>query len=207
MLPGSLPAGEILTYTGQPYNSCEGTYTGGCSTYSLNITIDTTLTLSQVENLTIGTVTGGDIPTADITSYSFTDGFLVDITPANGGNLVVDLTTNGSGTPTAWLLSASGFTNPSSPTTFACTETSTYFAPCGSGFFSDVSSSYQSGESYAEDGYAVNVGGNGAVGTLQVSGSSATAPEPSSLLLIGIGSLGLLAVGARRKRHAPPASH
>jgi hypothetical protein len=38
-----------------------------------------------------------------------------------------------------------------------------------------------------------------------VGSSSATAPEPSSVLLLGIGLLGLLAM-ARSRRHAPPAS-
>ena len=204
LVPGSLRAGEILTYTGLAYTYCNGTYVAECSTYSLNITVDTTLSLAQLENLTLGTVTGGDVPSADITSYSFTDGYPgMDITPADDVNLIVDLTTNGSGTPTAWLVTASGFTNPSSPTLFACTETSTYYAPCGSGFFNDVSADYVSGYGYGEIGYAANFGGNSAVGTLQISGGSTTTPEPSSFLLLGIGLLGLLVV-ARSRRQVPP---
>ena len=141
--------------------------------------------------MTLGTVAGGDIPAADITNFSFTDGFGVDITQANDVDLLVDLTTNGSGTPTAWLIQASAYINSSIPTTFACAEsTAGTYAPCGS-ILTDVSSSFVSGESYDENGYAENFGANGAAGTLQISGPNVTAPEPSSLILLGVGLLGL----------------
>ncbi|MGD0047202.1 MAG: PEP-CTERM sorting domain-containing protein [Bryobacteraceae bacterium] len=202
LLPGSLRAGEILTYTGSPYSTCGGGYTSACTTYSLDITIDTTLSLAQLENLTLGST--GDIPSADITSYSFTDGFGVDITPANGYDLTVELTTNGSGTPTAWVVAAGGFTNQASPTFFGCTESTPGALPACGGF-NDVSSDYVSGEGYGEFGYATNYGGDGTLGTWQISGSNAAVPEPSSLLLLGIGLLGLVAM-ARSKRQAPPTS-
>lgn len=199
-LPGSLRAGQILTYTGLPYSECQGTYVPSCSTYSLDITIDTTLSAAQLENLTMGTVAGGDIPSSAITNYSFTDGYGVDITPANVFALFVDLTTNGSGTPTAWVIEASGFTNPSDPTTFGCAEsTPGAYAPCGS-IFTDISSDFVSGYAFGQNGYAVDDGGNGTAGTLEVSGTNIVAPEPASLLLLGIGLLGLVALVTRSKR-------
>jgi hypothetical protein len=179
MLPGSLRAGSILKYTGKPYTFCQYAYTCTGTTPSLSFTLDTTLTGAQLDNLTMGTVAGGNL-SAFVTSFTLTDGFQVNITKANAAFWDFDVTTGANGSITSWYIIA--FTNGtpgasnyvggtcnvivSSP--FACHDT-------------DSTDVQINGISYSAYGRNSADPGTWAV----------TTPEPSSLLLLGTSLLGL----------------
>jgi hypothetical protein len=53
LLPGSLRADTIFTYTGNAYTDCSGVYTCTPTPPALSITFETTLTGTQLDNLTL----------------------------------------------------------------------------------------------------------------------------------------------------------
>lgn len=106
-LPGTLRADTLLTYTGNTFNSCSGTYgSPACAgTYALSVTLDLNLTPAQLDNLTLGAVAGGDL-TAFVLSFSVTDGTGLSITPSNASVFNFDIGTNASGNVLSWVIDA-----------------------------------------------------------------------------------------------------
>jgi hypothetical protein len=68
MLPGSLRADTIYSYSGAPYSSCDGEY-APCSGIApfLSITFDTSLQGTALDNLNNSNIT------PDVTSFSMSD--------------------------------------------------------------------------------------------------------------------------------------
>jgi hypothetical protein len=179
MMPGSLRAGSILKYTGKPYTFCEYAYTCNGTTPSLSFTLDTTLTGAQLDNLTMGTVAGGNL-SAFVTSFTLTDGFQVNITKANAAFWDFDLTTGPSGAIKSWYIIA--YTNGAPGATDylggTCSEYVSGPVPCD---YVDSTDVQINGISYSA--YGRNSADPGTW--------AATTPEPSSILLFATGLLGL----------------
>lgn len=186
LLPGSLRADTIYTYTGNPYNTCYGTYcTGG--PYALSVKFDTTLTGSALDNLNLTDITGS------ISTFSFTDanGLNLNQTNADPSNTKFLVTTDSSGNITAWDM-------------YAYTPTTAFLAleaASQSIYSRDVAYQYTNHFS-TYLGYGFNLGANPNTWTSSV--TTTATPEPSTNLLFGTGILGLLALAARSKRQALP---
>jgi hypothetical protein len=179
MLPGSLRAGSILKYTGKPYTGCEYAYTCNGTTPSLSFTLNTTLTGAQLDNLTLGTVAGGNL-SAFVTSFTLTDGFQVNITKATAAFWDFDVTTGPTGAIKSWYIIA--YTNGTPGATNylggTCSEIVSGPVPCD---YVDSTDVQINGISYSAYGQNHADPGTWAVAT----------PEPSSLLLLGTSLLGL----------------
>jgi hypothetical protein len=182
VLPGSLRANTIYTYTGPAYTSCSGTYTCNGTTPSLSITFETTLTGSQLDGLAPNT----NILT-DIIKFDFTDGSGLNLNQGNGSLNSFVVGTDSSGNITTWFIAALG----SSPFQVA----DTCFGACVPSYFDDSESATGNGRT------------RGVTPGTWSTGTPVTAtPEPSSVLLLGTGLLGLWALVARSKRYASPTS-
>ncbi len=187
MLPGSVRADTVYTYTGNPYALCTGTYASSGHTcaapYALTLTFDTTLMGAQLDNLTYGG-TGSNI-TADVSTFSFTDGSGLAITQGKGYTEAFFIGTDATGHITTWGIEVFGIDPVTGNNVGAgtlnvpnnITDQSDYFPPLG----------------------LVNEGFN--TGNPGVWAPPVTTPEPSSYLLLGTGLLGLLALAAQSKRH------
>ena len=204
MLSDPLRAGTEYTYSGNAYNFCVGTYAPSginnlCpNPYALTLTLDTSLTGSALDNLTLGT---GNI-TADITSFSFGDGSGFSLTQADATNFSVDIATDSNGKIVSWVIPAQDYpASGTGPFSQALTESG-----YGLGAFADNTflESYDGTSAGTElNGNFTEVGGGFADSTqppYQISGAANwTVPEPSRIVLIAAGLLGLLAFAAQRK--------
>ena len=96
---------ELYSYVGPNYSpmDCTGTYVAQCSSYHLTGSFTTTLSLSQLTNLTSYT-----IPTADISSFSFSDGSGFSLSQANSTVSKLGVTTNGTGDIVWWVVQFQG---------------------------------------------------------------------------------------------------
>jgi len=196
-------ADTVYTYTGNAYNpaDCLGVYCSG-GPYAMSITFDTTLTGSALDNLTIDTVAGGDL-TADVSSFSFADGILT----INQGNAILnpeftsfDVSTDDNGNITAWSLSAlcDPVCGPSQPDDQVI-ALSRSIPPFAINDVTDQSAVYACSTSECS---ALAAGGGlgdnfGPAGTWTSSATVTNTPEPSSLLPVAAGLLGLIVVGRR----------
>lgn len=186
MLPGSLRADTVYTYTGNPFTSCTGTI---CTDDppAVSVTFDV-LAGTPLDNLTTYT-------TLDpyVTYYSFSDGAGLDL-PYNilGGQGLFDIIveTDAAGNITKWSM----FALQCAPNLTACYDILAYISTQNDAIHDAVS------------GSAVGGTGDSYTAGTWTKGSTSPTPEPSSNLLLGTGLLGLLALAARSKRHAPPTS-
>ena len=199
----SLRAGTEYTYTGNSYNFCVGTYAPSginnvCpNPYALTLTFDTTLKGHALDNLTLAT---GNI-SADITSFSFGDGSGFSLTQTGATNFSVDIATNSHGKIVSWIISAQDYpANGTGPFSQALTESG-----YGLGAIADntLLESYDGTSAGTElNGNFTEVGGGFADSTqppYQISGAANwTVPEPSGIVLLATGLLGLLAFAAKR---------
>lgn len=204
-ISGASPAraDTVYTYTGTSYSICFGAYTTNCATYSLTGTFDTTLSVAALESQTDYV-----IPSADIESFSFTDGFEASLNQSTAQGALFEITTDASGDITGWevLLSALPFPAPGSstgPETAILSENSAASTAdaSGAGVNIDCTTSLTS-----PHGCALDFPGDAG---LEVNGmgswsppATTTTPEPSTLPVLGVGLLGLAVIAFRRKRIA-----
>lgn len=192
ILPGSLRADTVYTYTSPAYNNCRGTYCAG-GPYALSFTFDVTAG-TPLDNLSLfapgsgspGSGSGGasDI-TADVSSFAFTDGSGLDITQANATAYFFSIGTDAEGDMTAWSV-------------WAADTAVTFPTPL---------LEYMGSNSYFTGTYVdYSMVGPPPDDATQNLGYWRPVPEPDSFVLLGTGLLGLLALAARSKRHAPPSS-
>jgi hypothetical protein len=206
MFSDSVRAGTEYTYTGNAYNFCVGTYAPSginnvCpNPYALSLTFDTSLKRRALDNLTLGT---GNI-TDDVTSFSFDDGSGFSLTQTDATNFSVDIATNSHGDIVSWIISAQDYPpSGTGPFSQALTES-------GIGLGADVGlpilESYD-GVSYGTEsnGNFTEIGGAFADSTqppYQISDANnwkvKKVPEPSGMVLLASGILGLLAFAAKR---------
>jgi len=193
MLPGSLRADSYTyTYTGNPfgYNGSVYPLTG----VSGSFTLSSPLAFGTTTDLAPGTVG------SPVASYSFTDGqsswalgnfVLAPPAYSFGPQNAFSVTTDASGQITAWDITVYSGLYPSGGWIFTCNEG----AACSAGLSQD-------GVNNWNFDYNADLGGGGVYGSYSqgswVSPVVST-PEPSSLLLLSIGLLGLLVVAGRRR--------
>jgi hypothetical protein len=202
ILPGSLRADTVYTYTGNPYTTCFGSYASSGSTCatpvpSLTVTIDTTLSGSALDNLAYGALGG-------VTSFTITDG-VETLTSADcgaGSQCAADIETNSAGAITGWavfaavsddLLSTQGSYTGAATAIAAEDETEDCANPptCsllngGSNGMFVTEGTWSSGDSAAPPAQPAQP-------------EPTTTPEPNTLLLLGAGLLGLIVVARREQ--------
>jgi hypothetical protein len=192
MLPGSLRADTVYTYTGDPYSGCSGSYTctGTAPFLSLTIDIKAGTPLKNLPLLGPGNFSPGGNIASDISTFSFSDGTGLTITQANWDSNASGffIATNASGDITNWFVNVYSFNAPLSAQMFTDYDPfSLDFStpngdncaiPCGA---------YNAGWIYNDPGtWAAPV----------------TTPEPSMPVLLGIALLGLMALAAHSKFNA-----
>jgi hypothetical protein len=190
VLPGSLRADTIYSYTGNPYTVNLGTYSGG--TYSLSVSFD----------VAAGTPLDSLAPdtniTADVTSFSFTDNHGLSITPANliGASDQFYVGTDSSGDITTWFVVADGTDAAIPGDAFHAFSYSPFPPPFATApYYADESQLYVISP-FSDVGLAFN---ENLPGTWTSSVTST--PEPSSFSLFGT-LLGLAAAAALNKCRA-----
>jgi hypothetical protein len=185
MLPSALRADTIYTYTGNIFTACVGTYP--CNVPALSITFDTTLTGAALNNLAFSDIS------SSIKSFTITDGTGLSITDLTATAFTFAIGTDASGNINVWNISAQGpTTNGLAPLAISCLGVLPPTQPispfCGqaskdeSGFIGFPSQSFVNG---GANSLSPGVWSPPTVVTVAAS-------EPSSLMLLGTGLLGLL---------------
>ena len=191
LLPGALRADTIYTYTGNPFNNCVGNYT--CGTPGLSITFATSLTGAALDNLSYSDIS------STITSFTMSDGFGVSNTILNSPSFIFIISTDGSGAITNWAIETLSPVPGAAPGTInnlvSCNTNPLINLPNPNAQCLDLPPQFDLSQAGLD--LAGNVTGSGAItnapGTWSgPSVSIVAAPEPSSLLLLGTGLLGLL---------------
>jgi hypothetical protein len=225
VLPGSLRANTVYTYTSNPYNSCSGTYApSGINNvcpqpYALSLTLDTTLSGNHLDNLAlnfaadyaaihspgfgISQVVGNLTPY--VSSFSFTDSSGFSITQTNATKYGFDVTTDSKGNIQSWVIFAEIFPHSGTgPVYLAQTESGFDLGPDAAPVLESLDYSLVGTEF---NGNFTQIGSGAADSTAyphQIDGPGqwtvSRVPEPSTLLLIGTGLLGLLAISGRSQR-------
>lgn len=182
MLPGSLRANTLYTYTGNAFTEFSGSY--ACPP-ECSITGSFTVAAPLPPNMVFIQQYGDNIHAI---SYDFTDG-VHEFNTANSTVTYLNVGTDSSGAIDAWLIYLYGATTP----TELITNSSLLWQLCA---FNDCSMDYRTSS------FAWNIASPG-----KWSPPSTPATEPSTYVLLGTELLlGFSALVARSKRHAPLAS-
>ena len=99
-LPSALRADSVYSYSGNGYTTCTGTYSCAAPAPALTITFDTTLVGAALESQVALNIT------ADITSFSISDGTGLTITNMNATMSDFLIDTNASGNIINWAVYA-----------------------------------------------------------------------------------------------------
>lgn len=168
-------AEEVYSYTGPNYSpmDCTGSYVANCNSDHLSGSFTTTLSLSQLENLTSYT-----IPVSDVAAYSFSDGAGLVLGQWNSTVADLGITTNASGQIEWWAIQVKGNDGSSFVDTSSCLPST---CPGGSSGALDAS-----GTSAANAGSTIfEPLGESWSGPA----STQSTPEVSGCYLVGIGLL------------------
>lgn len=126
---------EIYSYTGPDYSlmDCTGTYVAHCTSDHLTGSLITTLSLSQLENLT-----SYSMPVSD-TAFLFSDGNGLTLSQANATVSSLGITTNSSGNIVWWEIFFNGTGGSSFISTYSCLPSTCPRAATGGADYSGTS--------------------------------------------------------------------